>query len=81
MKLSDFKLLPLKEQLDILYYQGSYIGKRKAGPVIIILYQLEEFYIEIYYTDYRRHISRVNYFVSTCFLDPYLEQMTLEHIV
>jgi len=81
MKLSEFKQLPQKAQIDVLYNQGTYVGKRRAGSMIIVLYQVEDFYVEIYYREYRRHISRINCFLSTCFLDPYLDQMNVELLV
>ncbi|MFL5789540.1 MAG: hypothetical protein ACJ748_15880 [Flavisolibacter sp.] len=81
MTLKEFKKLPEWEQVDIIYEEGTYIGKRKAGALDILLYQVDSFYVELYYREYRRHILKINYFNSTTFLDPYLEQMNLKYLV
>ncbi|HYH14986.1 MAG TPA: hypothetical protein VD794_07195 [Flavisolibacter sp.] len=81
MTLYEFKLLADTEQLDILYKQGVYIGKRKQGEEVIVLYQLEGFYVELYYIKYRCYIRRMHCFHSTLLLDPYLENINVEHWV
>ena len=81
MTLYEFKLLSGNEQLDILYNQGVYIGKRKHGKETIVLYQLESFYVELFYIKYRCYVRRIHCFHSTLLLDPYLEGMNVEHLV
>jgi len=81
MTLFDFQLLPEQEQVNSLYHDGVYIGKRKAKETTILLYQLDSFYVEVFYRSYRRHISRIRCSGSTIFLDPYLEQIDVEDLV
>lgn len=81
MTLYDFKLLTDNKQLDILYKQGVYIGKRKYGHEIVVLYQLEGFYVEVFYVKYRCYVHRLHCFHSTLLLDPYLEDINVEHLV
>ena len=81
MILFDFKLLSQREQLDLLYEQGVYIGKRRQGETTILLYQLESFYVEIFYSKYRYHVLAVRSFSSMHRLDPYLSQVNVESLV
>ena len=77
----DFRLLPQPEQLDVLYNTGVFIGKRKLGSTSVLLYQVEGFYVEVYYKKHRCYASKIHCFRSTEYLDPYLEQIHLEHLV
>jgi len=81
MTMDRFQLLSQKEQIAMLYQQGVYIGKKKAGAATMLLYQLESFYIEITYASYRRLIRTIKYSDSTSVLDPYLEQIPIEYLV
>jgi hypothetical protein len=77
----DFSLLERNKQLDLLYEEGVYIGKRKEAGRNILLYQLGSFYVEVFYLKHRSHPDKVRCFRSTVFLDPYLEDLPLHHLV
>lgn len=81
MTLQDFQLLPGDRQIDELYQSAVYLGKRKQASSIILLYQLESFYVEVYYRKYRSHVRHLHCFESTELLDPYLEQIDVENLV
>jgi hypothetical protein len=81
MTLVDFQLLHIQDQISILYKHGVYIGKRKRGHLTILSYQIESFYVEVVYRMYRRHIIKIKCSDSTDVLDPYLEQIDVEHLV
>ena len=81
MKMHEFLLLPEQDQIEILYQNGVYIGKRKEAFSIILLYQFESFYVEVFYRKYRSHIKRLHCFESTELLDTYLEQIDVENLV
>jgi hypothetical protein len=59
MKLCDFQLLSRHEKIDILYEQGVYLGKRKEGASSVLLYQLDSFYIEVFYKKHRCYVTRL----------------------
>ena len=80
MQMDEFQLLSQKEQIAMLYQQGIYIGKEKAGGATILLYQLDSFYIEITYAIYRRAIQTIKYSDSTSILDPYLDQIPIQYL-
>jgi hypothetical protein len=81
MRLCDFSLLPENEKGSLLYEHGVYIGKRKRGGKTILLFQLEGFYAEVYYRQYRRVIDSIRCFSDTERLDPYLAQIDVEYLV
>jgi hypothetical protein len=81
MKMSEFESLFRKEQIIILYQDGVYIGKKKAGTLTKMLFQLESFYVELVYTKYRRTIHKMRCSDSTIILEPYLDQITVEDLV
>jgi hypothetical protein len=66
------------DQLDLLYERGVFIGKRKNGVASVLLYQLEGFYVEVYYKKHRRFASKILSFTNTAVLDPYLDQIEVE---
>ena len=81
MTLFDFKLLAENDQLDLLYKEGVYIGKRKHNEIIVLLYQLDSFYVEVFYKKYRYYVQEVRCTDRTDCLDPYLEQINVEQLV
>jgi hypothetical protein len=81
MTLFDFQLLRQNEKVDVLYEQGVYIGKRKQGEATVLLYQLDSFYVEVFYKKYRCYVTKLHCFSSTSLLDPYLHQIDVESLV
>jgi hypothetical protein len=77
----DFQLLDQNLQLNLLYEDGVYIGKRKEDEKSILLYQYETFYVEVFYKKHRCFTEKVKCFRSTVPLDPYLEDMYVAHLV
>lgn len=80
MKMLEFQALPCEEQIAILYQNGVYIGKKKTGGLIRLLFQLESFYVEIIYANYRRAIYKIRCTDSTSILEPYLDQIDVESL-
>ena len=81
MMLYDFSLLAEAKQVDLLYKEGIYIGKRKLGSITAVLYQLDSFYVEVFYHHYRVSIHNLRCFKTTDGLDPYLNQINVEHLI
>jgi hypothetical protein len=78
MKLCEYENLPEAEQLELIQNDGIYIGKRWEKKYSILLYQIEDFYIEVIYRKYRCFVSSIRCFRSTLLLEPYLEQIDIE---
>ncbi|HVG12932.1 MAG TPA: hypothetical protein VM843_08005 [Flavisolibacter sp.] len=81
MTLCEFERMDWCYRLDLLQEEGLYVGKRKWNGLTVLLYQLEEFYIELYYSAYRLDVTEVRCFTSTYSLDPYLEDILIEDLV
>jgi hypothetical protein len=69
------------KKINFLHLHGIYIGKRKLTQLCTVLYQLDSFYVEIYYRKYRTYIDKIRVFESTDLLEPYLDQIDVEHLV
>ncbi len=81
MTLCEFSILPDTEKAALLYEQGVYIGKHRLRGTVVLLYQLEGFYVEIYYRQYRRSIEHMAVFADAAKIDPYLTEINVEHLV
>jgi hypothetical protein len=81
MTLNDFILLTSIEQVDVLYKHGVFVGKRKNGKQVVVLYQLSGFYVEIFYRKYRSFISDINCSTSVDIAEPYLQQINLHQLL
>lgn len=79
MHLTEFECLSEREQLDMLYKQGVYIGKQNQRGDIHIMLQLDSFYVEIEYKKYRQYIKSIKCFENPSpRLDPYLSEINIE---
>lgn len=77
MTITDFTTLTLADQLEYLYAEGVYLSKRDVDGAKVILYQVNQLYVEIFYTDYRRTVSRIQCSGSTDVLNAYLETISI----
>jgi len=77
MSKTEFERLTQDEQLHLLQSSGIYIGKLRKETLTAVLYQLETFYVEVLYRQYRRLIKELRCFESASHIDPYLEQTDL----
>jgi hypothetical protein len=77
----EFSLLNIRDQVDLLYQDGVYAGKRKVGTTVATLYQLDGFYVEVFFLKYRCQVERLCAFNSTFFLTPYLQEIDIHGLV
>ncbi len=80
MTITDFTTLTLPDQLEFLYAEGVYLSKRKTADETVILYQLNQLYVEIFYKEYRRLVSKIICSNSTDILYPYLENIHIDDL-
>jgi len=80
MKLYDFKFLDDKSQAEVLFYYGVLIAERLYKDLVIQLYQIESFYVEIYYNSNFKMIQGINSFDSIARLEPYLNLIDITSI-
>ena len=80
LNLVGFKQLSQKMQLDLLYNDGVHVGKRNVDGDVVILFQLYGFYVEVYYTDYRKEVKQLISSESADILQPYLQQIPIRDL-
>ncbi len=81
MNLYEFQLLCLDQQIDLLYKEGVYVGKQTRKNKAVILYQLDSFYVEVFYKKYRYFVECLHCFTSTELLHPYLAQVDADELM
>ena len=80
MKLSHFVVLEHEEKKTIVLHFGTLIGKRKAGDLLIFLFQLDSFYVEAYSNPVDKVMLEFIAFEGTAPLQPYLERIPIDHL-
>ena len=78
MHFNEFLQLNETEQVELLWYNGEQIGRRKQDDYLILLYQVEGFYVEVFYHRRERVIKRyLSFDCSDDRLQPYLEKIDI----
>jgi hypothetical protein len=80
MTLYEFNLLSENDQAEVVW-SGSHIGERTENEYEILLYQVDGFYVEVFYHKEQNQIVRFRSFSSLNQLNPYLEQIDLKRIL
>lgn len=70
---SEFYQLTLQEKAGLLQRDGVYIGKLNKEGFIVLLYQLEDFYVEVFYIEFRGQINHFNCSKDVSLLDQYFD--------
>jgi hypothetical protein len=77
MTLYQYKTLQEKEQAEVLWDKGVHLGERFDAEHKILLYQIEGFYVEVFYNLKINAIERLISFKSIDRLRPYLGIITI----
>ena len=77
MKLYDFKFLDDKSQAEVLFNYGVLIAERLYKDLIIQLYQINSFYVEVYYNAVFKMVQGINSFDNLTRLEPYLSSIDI----
>ena len=80
MKLNEFFKLSIDEQVETAS-QGDYLGEREAKPYFIFLFNIGNFYAEVFYDEMKNKITRVKPFKTVRILEPYLEKVDIEQLM
>jgi len=80
MTLYQFNLLDEMEQAEAVW-GGTHIGDRQDKEHNIILYQIDGFYVEVYYHRDYNVIRKFRSFSSVTQLEPYLEKLNIKGII
>jgi len=80
MKLKDFKILDREDQLHCIEERAILLGYRDSGVYTVALFQLEGFYIELFYDIIKLEYKRIKLFEDTALLDPYMELIDITEL-
>ena len=79
MTLYQFNALDEMEQAEAVW-SGTHIGDRIDGEHNILLYQIDGFYVEVYYHQMYNVIRKFRSFSSTDQLEPYFDQIDISKL-
>ena len=65
MTLYQFNVLTENEKTAIVWSKGDFVFERKENNFSILLYQVQSFYVEVFYSGNENKISRFRSFSST----------------
>ncbi len=80
ISLAEFMDLPEELQFEVLHKHGVYVGKRRLGEHVVVLFQLNGFYVEVFYKQYRKTIDHLITSDTTEILQPYLDQIHIRDL-
>lgn len=76
----EYNYLNQIEQFDALYHHGIHISDRADQEHCIILFQLHNFYVELYFHIEQNALKKIKSFSNVDFISPYLEQIDLSEL-
>ena len=76
MKMYEFKQLRKDEQADAAW-AGVFLDVRTENDLYVLLYFVDEIFVEIYYSTVLNQIVKLQPFKSSKPLQPYLDNMTI----
>ena len=80
MKLYEFNALDETSQAALVWC-ASHIADRHVGDFTILLFQIDGFYVELYYNNRQNKIDRFKSFSNVDLLTPYLSQIDLSGLL
>ena len=80
MNFFSFLQLDESEQIEVLWYNGEQIGRRREQEYLILLYQVEGFYVEVFYHTKLREIKKYLSFECTDRLEPYFDSIDISPV-
>ncbi len=77
MTIDEFNTFSKEVKLDVLLHKGVFLCYRTHRKQYIDLYQIEAFYVEVYYNQTQDRITKLKSFLSTDALKPYFHLISL----
>jgi hypothetical protein len=81
MRLKDFSVLEQIAQQETVLDNGCYLSSRLFMDYTVLLFQLDEFYVELYYPRHKDKCVIIKSFENTDELDPYLRRINIESLL
>ena len=80
MNIEDFNFLDALAKTEVISMEGIFLAERSEGCFRISLYQLQNFYVEIYYHTTRFFYVCIRSFEDDGELSPYLSSIDISEI-
>ena len=80
MDIRDFNFMDGMAKTEVLASDGIYLAERNDGCFRISLYQINDFYVEIYYHKTRYFYICIRSFDDVAELYPYLEDIDISEV-
>jgi hypothetical protein len=80
MHISDFEMIDSLEKIELLTENGVLLSSRTDGCFQISLFQMDSFYVEIYYHIGQLCIRLIRSFDETSELNPYLGEIDISDL-
>lgn len=80
MKPEEFNLLTEDQKISVLWRRAKIVAERKLNNYNVFLYQVDSFYIEVWYSFNLMNIHNIRSFTDTAELQPYLERIIIPAI-
>ena len=80
MKVKDFNLMDEVAQADVILQHGILLAERAYKEFKIVLYQVHQFYVEVYFHKTYQMIQGFRGFESLKHLDPYLAEIDIREL-
>ncbi|MBC7827931.1 MAG: hypothetical protein H7122_09305 [Chitinophagaceae bacterium] len=77
MNMYQFNCLDEVRQIELLWSAGVLVGSRQEGHYKILLYQIEGFYVEVFYQYFQGKMVKTKSFSDTNQLEPYLDSINI----
>ena len=80
MTITQFRALPKDIQRTVVKHYGVFLFGRTGVGVNVMLYQVEGFYVELYFDEKMSEAMHVRSFDDTIHLDPYLRRVDVSEL-
>lgn len=81
MNIDQFTQLSESAQLKYIQESGVFIAERKSAHCDVKLYQIGNFYTELYHHTHFNVIVNINAFTGIDMLDPYLDAVVIDNLI
>ena len=81
MTLAQFNKLSTQEQQKAVLVHGVFLAERKDPPLRMMLYDMGNFYVEVFFLSRFNKVAWFNAFQHTKKLEPYLQKIDVSSIL
>lgn len=80
MTLTEFASLNKQEQISVIKREGTFLFIRQEAGIDVVLYQIRNFYAEVYFETQNKKKMRIKSFDDTASLDIYLREINISEL-